>query len=159
MDEITTKPKILYVEDEPLAHRNIHEYFTRNGMYEIISAYNGAEALEKLAQEPDIKCILLDYHMPDMNGLAFLAKQKQIEAIKNIPVIIQTAQPLLLFMPSLPEEAPIAGYLQKPYRFKNMVESIEQALNDKDNIIADYQARIRTAHRYAKDTNMPNVYE
>jgi CheY-like chemotaxis protein len=56
---------------------------------QLVTAANGAEALEKLQQFiPDV--ILLDLNMPVMNGVSFLKQIKKNKFLKDIPVIIYT---------------------------------------------------------------------
>ena len=45
---------------------------------EILTATDGEEGLEKLKQNPDIKLILTDYEMPNMNGMEFIKKTRQL---------------------------------------------------------------------------------
>ena len=59
------KTKILLVDDEKdivefLQYNLIHEGF------EVITAYNGMEALKKLSEKPDL--VILDIMMPQLNG-------------------------------------------------------------------------------------------
>lgn len=50
---------------------------------------NGAKALELLEQSSDnVAIILLDLNMPFMNGFEFLKRKREIDKIKDIPVIV-----------------------------------------------------------------------
>ena len=69
--------KILSVDDEQQMESLMRQYFRRkirSGEYEFLFAYNGREALELLAQRPDIDIILSDINMPEMDGLTLLSK-------------------------------------------------------------------------------------
>lgn len=60
--------------------------------YEVIYAENGLEAIEKIKENLDkLSVILLDLIMPVMDGFAVLAMVKNDEDMKNIPVIVLTA--------------------------------------------------------------------
>src|ERR1700687_2648003 len=67
--------KVLVVDDSKLLHR-MFEMMLRQ--YPIVHAYDGREALERLAEAEhrDVDLILLDMNMPRMNGLEFLAAVK-----------------------------------------------------------------------------------
>lgn len=80
------KAKILVVEDDTTLNKI---YQTKLGAmdYEVVSAYNGEEALNKARSEmPDL--ILLDLMLPKKSGFDVLTEIKADEKIKEIPVII-----------------------------------------------------------------------
>ena len=58
--------------------------------FEVICAKSGVDALEEIEKQiPDL--ILLDYHMPVMDGFEFIQKLRGIEEYKDIPIIMLTA--------------------------------------------------------------------
>jgi len=86
---MNNKPKILIVDDEPF-NVDYLEQELEDLNYETISAVNGQEALEKIvAESPDL--ILLDIMMPVMDGYAVLEKVKADPAMRNIPIIVISA--------------------------------------------------------------------
>ncbi|PSR53076.1 adenylate/guanylate cyclase domain-containing response regulator [Adhaeribacter arboris] len=69
--------KILVVDDETDLELLIKQKFRRKireNAYEFVFAHNGYEALEKLAEHPDLDIILSDINMPEMDGLTLLTK-------------------------------------------------------------------------------------
>ncbi len=79
--------KILLVDDEPSIQIVYREEFEDEG-YEVLSALNGEEGLEIFqAENPDI--VILDIHMPGMNGIEVLRQMKQQRS--DIPVILSSA--------------------------------------------------------------------
>lgn len=83
-----TKEIILVVED----NADMREYITQllSGGYEIITAEDGAEGLEKAAEHmPDL--IISDLMMPKMDGLEMLHHLKEDGRIGHIPVVMLTA--------------------------------------------------------------------
>jgi two-component system chemotaxis response regulator CheY len=83
--------KVLVVDDSKLLHR-MFEMMLRQ--YPIVHAYDGREALERLAEAEhrDVDLILLDMNMPRMNGLEFLAAVKGKPETAHIPVVIVTTE-------------------------------------------------------------------
>ncbi len=80
--------KILVVDDEPVNVKLITANLEND--YEIIPAYSGKEALEKInSDKPDI--VLLDIMMPDISGYEVCKKIKQRDTTRFIPVVIITA--------------------------------------------------------------------
>lgn len=87
--KMTPKPKILIVDDDPLNVKLLAAKLPMD-QYETFRAYNGEEALEKIAKEsPDI--VLLDIMMPGMDGYEVTRKLKNNPKTRDIPVILITA--------------------------------------------------------------------
>ncbi len=80
--------KILVVDDQPVNVKLITAYLEKD--YEIIPAYSGEEALEKVrTDKPDI--VLLDIMMPEISGYEVCKRIKQQDTTRFIPVIMITA--------------------------------------------------------------------
>jgi two-component system alkaline phosphatase synthesis response regulator PhoP len=58
--------------------------------FEVITAYNGKEAISKLSQKPDL--IILDVLMPEMDGYATCKTIREIPEFKTTPVLFLTAK-------------------------------------------------------------------
>ena len=78
--------KILIVEDNIDTNEALSEYLQEAG-HEIISAYNGTDALELFSQNT-VDLIVLDIMLPTMSGLAVL---NTVRKASQIPVIMLTA--------------------------------------------------------------------
>ena len=80
--------KLLIIEDDPYVRR-LYEKLFRLQNYEIISASDGLEGLEKARSvKPDL--ILLDIIMPKLDGITVLRKLKEDPETANLQVIILT---------------------------------------------------------------------
>lgn len=83
------KPKILIVDDEEM-NLNLLEAYLFNRGYELYTARDGQEALEKIFNYfPDL--ILLDVYMPKIDGLEVCRQIKGNDKTRLIPVILITA--------------------------------------------------------------------
>jgi two-component system cell cycle response regulator len=83
------KPKVLIVDDE-LFNVDYLQQELEDHNYQITTAFNGKEALEKIRKEqPDL--VLLDLMMPVLDGFAVLSEVKADNDLRNIPVIIISA--------------------------------------------------------------------
>lgn len=79
------KQRLLIVDDEPGIVDMMASYFS--SQYEVLTAYCGNEALQKLARQPDL--ILLDINMPDIDGLTLCQK---IRELITCPILFLTAR-------------------------------------------------------------------
>jgi two-component system, OmpR family, alkaline phosphatase synthesis response regulator PhoP len=118
--------KILIVDDEKDILRIIAFSLEKWG-YEVITADNGKEGLDKVACEnPDL--ILLDAGMPVMNGFEMLEHLYKNPDFRHIPVIMLTAN-------SDPKSIDIARaynileYVTKPFDPIELRERIENVLS------------------------------
>ncbi|HCR71461.1 MAG TPA: hypothetical protein DIW23_08470 [Anaerolineae bacterium] len=83
------KPRILIVDDEPF-NVDYLEQELEDLNYQTITAVNGKDALEKISNEkPDL--VLLDIMMPIMDGFTVLEKVKADSEIRDIPIIVISA--------------------------------------------------------------------
>lgn len=80
------KPKVLLVDDKNEFRTLLKVILEKD--YEILTAYNGSNALEVLSDgfEPDL--IVTDLMMPDVDGKSFVTQLKASGLYKDIPVIV-----------------------------------------------------------------------
>lgn len=82
--------RILVVEDNPDIREALVAILEMKG-YDAISAENGSEALDWLADDELFDLIILDLSMPVMDGRQFRSEQLKDPRIKHIPVVIVSA--------------------------------------------------------------------
>ncbi len=82
--------KILAVDDEKNIVTVVKSNLERHG-FQVITAYDGKEALQKIQDEnPDL--VILDVMMPHMDGFEVLQHMRRNAATRDIPVIMLTAK-------------------------------------------------------------------
>lgn len=81
--------RVLVVDDEPDILSLIEYNLTKEG-FEVVTARNGAEALERTADLPDL--VLLDVMMPELDGFETCRRLKADPRTSHIPVIFLTAR-------------------------------------------------------------------
>ncbi|GAI55832.1 unnamed protein product [marine sediment metagenome] len=118
--------KILVVEDEHDIVEVIQMGLEKEG-YEVDTAYDGVEALEKIKlNKPDL--IVLDIMLPKLDGYSVNLKLKENPKTESIPVIVITGRVHLKELLQIREEITVAAYLEKPFTLKLLVEKIKELL-------------------------------
>src|SRR5947209_10474745 len=81
--------RILVVEDDEGVRRTLEDVLSDSG-YSVAFATDGAQAIERMAQfQPDL--IVLDLHMPGMDGWEFLEVKAGAQPLASVPVIVLSA--------------------------------------------------------------------
>jgi CheY-like chemotaxis protein len=86
--------RILHVEDDAVEAMNLQRIFRKLGVkHQLASATNGEAALLHLRENPRVlpHIILLDLHMPFMNGLEFLQALRSDANLGHIAVYVLTS--------------------------------------------------------------------
>jgi DNA-binding NtrC family response regulator len=81
------RSRIMVVDDEPDIVLLLAEYLAKEG-FTVLTANNGAEAIEKVMDHP-VDLTILDVAMPEMNGIETLSRMKSLKP--HLPVIMITA--------------------------------------------------------------------
>lgn len=123
-----TDRRILVVEDNDM-NMQLVEFLLEEGGYAIVKATSGEEALaitrDDAAPAPDL--ILMDIHLPGMDGLSVVRAMKEDARTRRIPILALTAHAMRgdkdRFL-----EAGCDGYISKPIDVKTFLSSIETYL-------------------------------
>lgn len=123
--EVKTK-KILIIDDDS---RNISALTAvlKAKKYTCLSAISAKSGLEMLANDKDIAVVLMDMMMPDMDGYQAMAKMKEDDNLKAIPVIAVTAQAMVGDKERC-IEAGAKGYVSKPVNVDELVLQLNNYL-------------------------------
>ena len=82
--------KVLFVDDEPdieLLTKQKYRKQVAEGVFDVLFALNGEEALQVIKENPDLEVVVTDINMPQMDGLVLLDRLKEANpAIKTIVV-------------------------------------------------------------------------
>ena len=111
--------KVLIVDDEFLARKLLQGYVEKIPDLELVgSCPNAFEAFKIIKQQP-IDILLLDIHMPDLNGLDFA------RTCKEVPAIIFTTAYSEYALESY--EVSAVDYLLKPIALPRFMEAVQKA--------------------------------
>ena len=122
---MSSKARILVVDDNRSLVRVIERTLEKEG-YEVVTAFNGLEGLQKARDEkPDV--IILDVFMPDMDGYTALSAIKNGAATKDIPVVMVTMAGYRLNK-LFAEDLGAAGFIVKPVAPSQLLDVIARLL-------------------------------
>ncbi len=82
--------RIMVVDDSPLTRELIVSLLEAVG-YEVVSAVDGADALDKLGRDP-VEMVVTDLEMPKVDGLELTRRVKSHPTLRRLPVIIVTTR-------------------------------------------------------------------
>jgi len=121
-----SKSKVLVVDDE-IHILHVVAIKLRNNNFEVLTAEDGVEALELAFKEkPDI--IIADIQMPIMSGLELVAKLRENEHTKNIPVLLLTARNFSI-EDKQKQELKISECLSKPFSPRELLRMVKDILH------------------------------
>lgn len=152
LDTTSRKYRILVVDDERRMVGFIRLNLEQDG-FEVIEAYNGTEALERLRDSlPDL--ILLDVMMPDIDGFEVL---RTIREVSQVPVIMLTAKS--------EEDDKVKGlelgaddYVTKPFSPRELVSRVKAVLRRGSTFEEDEEGVIEVDDRLKIDFGRREVW-
>lgn len=123
-DLLNKRARVLVIDDSTIIHKTIKNYLERD--YDISTAISGFAALRFLKTK-EVDLILLDYEMPEMDGIEVLKAIRNNPATVHIPVVFLTGindsgkiQKALALKPD--------GYLLKPINKDALLEKIKELI-------------------------------
>ena len=120
-----SKIKILLVDDDPDI-LEIVGYNLRNAEYQVVTAENGAQAIE-VAQKENPQLIILDVMMPKMDGIEACEEIRKIPALSNTIITFLTARSED-YSQMAGFEAGADDYIAKPIRPKVLLSKVKALL-------------------------------
>lgn len=117
--------KILVVDDDKTTRKMVSLILKSKG-YEVVTAENGMEALQKLGLEK-INLILTDMNMPYMDGIEFTKQVRANPEFAHIPIVMLTTE-------ADEEEknrayqAGVDDYIVKPATAEQIIESMKKII-------------------------------
>ena len=118
---LTAEKIILIIEDDKDIGQTLVEIIHQETPYQAVLATNGYQAFQFLRRITP--CLLIvDYHLPVIDGLRFYDIFHDIERFKNIPAILTTASPSSIRNTARERQIPLVS---KPFYLTTLLKEIE----------------------------------
>lgn len=120
--------KILIVDDFSTMRRIIKNILRQLGFTNVQEADDGATAWPKIQAE-DFDLIVTDWNMPKMSGLELLKAIRSDEDLKDLPVLMVTAEAL---KENIIEavKAGVSNYIVKPFTAETLQEKLQKIFDE-----------------------------
>ena len=117
--------KLLIVDDQESVHRAL-ALSLRREPYELLHAYDAAEAFGILEQHPEVLGIISDHNMPGLSGVEFLIQVRL--KFPDIQSVLLTAEATVALAESAVNAAGVKGLLAKPWRANELRDLLREML-------------------------------
>ena len=118
--------KILIVDDDMRNIFALTSVFERYHM-QVVCAENGQKGLDILQTTPDVAVVLMDIMMPDMDGYETMRKIRQIDRLKDLPIVALTARAMRGDREKC-IDAGASDYIPKPVDVEQLLSLLRVAL-------------------------------
>ncbi len=122
-DEESSEKTILLIDDERDLVEMI-QYQLEEAGYNVIPAFDGLEALEKLKKiNPDL--IILDINLPKMGGIELYSKICSVNGRSKYPVLIMTAR---VNLEDIFRDMDVDGFISKPFEIDELLATVKNVV-------------------------------
>jgi len=130
--------RVLILDDEEMVLTSIRSFLELETDYEIVTFTSAAEALE-YTKKNKINLVVSDYLMPDMDGISFLAKVKEIDP--NATRIILTGYADKENAIKAINDVGLFQYIEKPWDNDNLKLVIRNGI-DKQKLLSELESKV-----------------
>jgi signal transduction histidine kinase/CheY-like chemotaxis protein len=114
--------EVLVIDDNSDLRGSVAEVLSRRG-YQVLEAADGQEAFEILESRVSTKIVLLDLHMPRMDGRAFLGSLRADPRVASLPVVLMSSE---RDFERNTGDLVVDGYLPKPFAEERLLEIVRR---------------------------------
>jgi CheY-like chemotaxis protein len=163
--------RTILADDDPLARRVIRDTLQAAGITVVAEAANGREAVElAVFYRPDV--VLMDYMMPEVDGLEATRRLRRDPALHHIPVVALSASAAVTDARTCLESGADA-FLAKPVDLEALLTEIDRLLHlqwdagpaqapaagepEEDTVVAPPPEELAVLHALARIGNMRSI--
>ena len=118
---------VLHIDDHPANLDLVQHVLKKRADLRLLTATSGQAGLElACAHRPDV--VLLDLHLPDLDGGEIVRRLRDDPRTRDVPVLIVSADATSAQTARL-RQLGVRGYLTKPFRIRELLDAIDTAFN------------------------------
>jgi CheY-like chemotaxis protein len=126
-DEDLVDRTVLLVDDDPRNIFALSSVLERRGM-RVVTASTGSEAIDVITRTPDLKIVLMDIMMPEMDGYETMQVIRAKPSYRRLPIIALTAKAMKGDREKC-LEAGASDYLAKPVNTEQLLSALRMWLH------------------------------
>ncbi len=139
MESTDSRDAIVLVDDEEMVLTSLRSILSLETDYEVQTFLSAREALEHIGKN-EVDLVISDYLMPEMDGISFLAKVREIKP--EIPRIILTGYADKENAIKAINEVGLFQYIEKPWDNEDLMIIIRNGL-EKQKLLKNLQEKIQ----------------
>jgi CheY-like chemotaxis protein len=120
---MSTENKRILVAEDNAALSGVVCFNLEQAGFEVTAVRNGAAAWEAV-QQTQFDLIITDQQMPQMTGIEFCGRMRELDHYDGVPVILLTAKGLELELPKLRDKLGITATFPKPFSPSEVVQAV-----------------------------------
>lgn len=124
---LVSAKKVILVADDSSTVRKFVSFSLALENFQIITAVDGMDALEKISRNP-VDLAIVDLNMPNMDGFELIRAIRNSEDLKSLPVIILSSETSEKSK-QLGKDAGADAYLEKPFNANRIKYQVSKFLN------------------------------
>ena len=112
------------IVDDSRAMRRILRLIVEPLGFDVVEAANGVEALQRVQEHPDLQLALVDWNMPEMNGIDFVVRVRESPEYQGVKLVMVTTET----EPTKMARALMSGvdeFLMKPFTPEMLVDKLQ----------------------------------
>lgn len=119
---MSSKAKLLAVDDSQTVRISLEKAFSKH--YIVLLAADAEQCLHLAEREDGIELLLVDYNLPDLNGLEMIEKIRKMPKHKNTPIFIISAEGQT-HLKKIAKSLDVVGWVSKPINGQALLDKIK----------------------------------
>ncbi|MBF0238468.1 MAG: response regulator [SAR324 cluster bacterium] len=120
--------QVLVVDDSSVVRMNVEGFLTENG-FTVTTAINGLDGLSKLQADKDIKLVITDISMPEMDGITMVEKIRTELNDEHVNILVFTNENDMELKKRC-KKFKIKGWIVKPFNGPSALPVVQHLVNN-----------------------------